>query len=283
MEPAAEIVVDEALGGIDVSQPAALESFIAEAFDSPVVDAANPSGEPAPKDLSPAFATPIRSRPPAPERTADADIDLDKLVAEVNALESAPPEPASLFGSVAVADAFVPSETSTTPPIVAKSEPPAPVSAPPLPEFVAPEPEPEDPKRPALVLTNPTPEDFPFPEAEDDLDGLIDTSISDVPNELPLLNALVADSLEIDIEAAAAVMAIEPEPTGPFLELTNPTIDDFSAPIDPDFLDANPFVFGDGEAGLPLLTLLASLPGNRTRAGRGRPAGPASGARSPRP
>ena len=67
VEPAAEIVLDEALGGIDVSQPAALESFIAEAFDSPVVDAANPSGEPAPKDLSPAFATPIRSRPPAPK------------------------------------------------------------------------------------------------------------------------------------------------------------------------------------------------------------------------
>ena len=110
------------------------------------------------------------------------------------------------------------------------------------------------------MLTNPTPEDFPFPEAEDDLDGLIDAGISDVPNELPLLNALVADSLEIDIEAAAAVMAIEPEPTGPFLELTNPTIDDFPAPIDPDFLDENPFGFGDGEAGMPLLTLLASLP-----------------------
>jgi len=284
VEPAGDIVLDEQLPGIDVSQPAALESFLAEAFDSPVVDASNPSGEPAPKDLSPTFAKPIQPLPPAPEESADADIDLDKLVAEVNALESTTTDSSEpLFGSVAVADAFVPSEISTTPPIVAKSDAPASISAPPLPKFVpptpvaavapepvafiapepiavvGPEPAPEDPKHPALVLTSPTAHDFPAPENSDEVESLVDSLVADAPNELPLLNSLVTDSLEIDLEAVAAAF-VDPEPTGPFLELTNPTIDDFPAPIDLDLLDENPFGFSEGPTDLPLLTLLASLP-----------------------
>jgi hypothetical protein len=126
---------------------------------------------------------------------------------------------------------------------------------------VAPEPEAEDdPNRPVLVLTNPTPEDFPDPAAA--LSDLAAEAVALVSgdvavNELPLLSAFVSETIEVDVAVAR-----DDVPTGPFLELTNPTEEDFPEPTDLDGLAGDELVNGieRGAGEPPILAYLASLP-----------------------
>lgn len=120
-----------------------------------------------------------------------------------------------------------------------------------------------DPNRPVLVLTNPTIEDFPDLAAEMSVLEAESTGLvsGDLPaDDLPLLSAFVSETIEVEVEAMAA--ADVDVPSGPVLELTNPTADDFPEPIDLE--DTSEAALVDGfDAGLPdfpILTYLASLP-----------------------
>jgi len=122
----------------------------------------------------------------------------------------------------------------------------------------------ETPTGPVFKLTNPTPEDFTLPAEETDEtadESLHSLSLGDEGvNELPLLSAIVSESLDVDAEAVALASEV---PSGPVFQLTNPTRDDFPEPLD---LDED--LVGDGgladqplgESDYPILVAFAALP-----------------------
>ncbi len=125
----------------------------------------------------------------------------------------------------------------------------------PAPVALAPEPvvdlaaEPDIPSGPVFELTNPTPEDFPLP-VEDDEEELAAVARGLSWNRNDFYEVLLLDAIVEDV------------PAGPVLELTNPTIDDFPAPVDPDDLAGSDVLDGFEEVkrDFPLIDLLASLP-----------------------
>jgi len=120
----------------------------------------------------------------------------------------------------------------------------------------------DDPARPALVLTNPTLEDFPDPAVAEEAEAALLVSGDVEVNELPLLTAFVNETIAVDAEAVAAAQLTPDVPAGPMIELTSPTEADFPEPVDldedEDTENARDAAAGSGE--LPGLALLASLP-----------------------